>query len=97
MIMIGAGQKKLSTYPKSSKPCHHQTVYLRAIKFYEQKNMGFIHVHTKFQLSSFIRSGDMADLLLGVFFSKIPIFQKNAIFIYKSKLAISLLLIKLES
>ena len=47
--------------------------------------MGFIHVHTKFQLSSFIRSGDIADLLLGVFFSKMPFFQKNAVFIYKSK------------
>ena len=41
--------------------------------------MCFLHVHTKFQLSSFIRSGDIADLLLHVFFSKIPIFQKNAV------------------
>ena len=59
--------------------------------------MCFTHVHTKFQLSSFIRSGAIADLLLGVFFSKMPFFQKNAVFIYKSKSAISLLLIKLES
>ena len=52
--------------------------------------MGFIHVHTKFQLSSFIRSGDIADLLFSVFFSKMPFFQKNAVFIYESKSAISL-------
>merc|ERR1712208_130530 len=53
--------------------------------------MYFIHVHTKFQLSSFIKSGDIADLLLGVFFSKMPFFHKNVVFIYKSKSAISLL------
>ena len=40
--------------------------------------------------------GDIADLLLGVFFSKIPVFQKNAVFT-QSKSAISLLLIKIES
>ena len=87
----------LKIHLKFSKSCHRQSVYLRAIKFHEQKNMCFIHVHTKFQLSSFIRSGDIANLLLGVFFSKIPVFQKNAVFVYKSKSAISLLLIKLES
>ena len=67
------------------------------MKSYKLKDMHFVHMHTKFQLSSFIRSRDIANLLLGVFFSKMPFFQKNAVFIYKSKSAISLLLIKLES
>ena len=67
------------------------------MKLYELKNVYFVHMHTKFQLSSFIRSGDIADSHLGVFFSKMPFFQKNAVFMYKSKSAISLLLLKLES
>ena len=54
-------------------------------------------MHTKFQLSSFIRSRDIADLLLYIktaFFWKKGIFEKNT---PKSKSAISPLLIKLES
>ena len=95
--MIGAGQKNLSAYPKNSSKIFKTMPPPNCLPQSNEKNMGFIHVHTKFQLSSFIRSGDIADLLLDVFFSKMPFFQKNAVFIYKSKLAISLLLIKLES
>ena len=54
-------------------------------------------MHTKFQLSSFIRSRDKADLLLYIkmaFFWKKGIFEKNT---SKSKSAIFPLLIKLES
>ena len=101
MIMIGAGQKNLSTYLKNSfelfKSCHRQTARVRAMKFFELKNMYFVHMHTKFQLSSFIRSRDIADLLLYIktaFFWKKGIFEKNT---PKSKSAISPLLIKLES
>ena len=82
---------------KFSKSCHRQTAKVRAMKFYELKNMYFGHMHTKFQLSSFIRTRDIADLLLYTkiaFFCKTGIFEKNAL---KSKSAISLLLIKLES
>ena len=79
------------------KLCHRQTARVRVMKFYELKNMYFVHMHTKFQLSSFIRSRDIADLLLYIktaFFWKTGIFEKNT---PKSKLAISPLLIKLES
>ena len=82
---------------KFLKSCHRQTARVRAMKFYELKNMYFIHMHTKFQLSSFIRSRDMADLLLytkTAYFWKRGIFEKN---IPKSKSAISPLLIKLDS
>ena len=67
------------------------------MKFDELKDMYFVHVHTKFQLSSFIRSRDIADLLLYIktaFFWKKGIFEKNT---PKSKSAISQLLMKLES
>ena len=67
------------------------------MKFDESKNMYFIHIQTKFQLFSFIRSRDIADLLLYIktaFFWKRGIFEKN---VSKSESAISLLLIKLES
>ena len=85
MVTISAGQKNLSTYLKNSfeiekKTYHRQTVWLGAMKFYEQENMCFIHVHTKSQLYSITRGTDIADLLLDVFFSKMPLFQKNAIF-----------------
>ena len=59
--------------------------------------MYFIHMHIKFQLSSFIRSRDIANLLLytkTAYFLKTGIFEKN---IPKSKSVISPLLIKLES
>ena len=82
---------------KFSKSCHRQTARVRAMKFYELKNMHFVHMHTKFQLSSFIRSRDIADLLLytkTAFFWKTGIFEKNT---PKSKLAISPLPIKLKS
>ena len=65
--------------------------------FDELKSMYFIHMHTKFQLSSFIKSRDIADLLLYIktaFFWKKGIFEKNT---PKNKSAISPLLIKLES
>ena len=92
MIMIGAGQKNLSTYLKNS-----FTARVRAMKFYELKNMHFAHMDTKFQLSSFIRSRDIADLLMYIktaFFGKKGIFEKNT---PKCESAISPLLIKLES
>ena len=70
---------------------------MRAKKFDELKNMYFVHMHTEFQLSSFIRSRDIADLLMYIktaFFGKKGIFEKNT---PKCKSAISPLLIKLES
>ena len=82
---------------KSLKLCHRQTARVRAMKFYELKNIHFVHMHTKFQLSSFIRSRDIANLLLYIktaFFWKTGIFEKNT---SKSKSAITPLLIKLES
>ena len=82
---------------KFSKSCHRQTARVRAMKFYELKNMYFGYMYPKFQLPSFIRSRDIADLLLytkTAFFGKMGIFEKNT---PKNKSAISLLLIKLES
>ena len=82
---------------KFLKSCHCQTAWVRAMKFYELKNMYFGHMHTKFQLSSFIRSRDIANLLLytkTAFFWKMGIFEKKTC---KSKSAISPLLIELES
>ena len=101
MIMIDAGQKNLSAYLKNSFEIFRTMPPSNGLpegnKILKQENMCIIHVRTKFQLSSFIRSGDIADSLLDTFFSKMPLFQKNVVFIYKSKLAISLLLIKLKS
>ena len=78
MMMIGAGQKNLSTNPKNSSKifktmpppnCLPQSNKILWAKKYE--------FHT--------------------FFSKMPFFQKNAVFICKSKSDISLLIMKLGS
>ena len=81
MIMIDAGEKNLSTYLKnplkSLRSCHRQTTRVRSMEFYEPKNIYFVHMHTKFQLSSFIKSRDIANLLLD---TKTAFFFKNGYF-----------------
>ena len=92
------GSKNLNTYLKNS--CefffNHAIAKLRATEGQTEGNeilwarkYEFIHVHTKFQFSSFIRSWDIVDLFLGVLSLKMPFFKKTIIFVNKSKSVIS--------